>query len=70
MLKIKKSILFDENKRPCAVQVPIEDFKRIEEALENYGLAKLIDEPTSEPPLNLTEAKKYYRALRKKNVAR
>jgi len=26
------------------VQIPIEEFERLEEAIENYGLSKLIDE--------------------------
>ncbi|HLX60592.1 MAG TPA: hypothetical protein VKX17_04855 [Planctomycetota bacterium] len=70
MLKIKTNLVLDENKKPYAVQLSIKDFERIEEALENYGLARLMDEPESEPPLELQEAKKYYRTLRKSNVAR
>jgi len=27
------------NKKPFAVQVPIEEFERIEEVIENYGLS-------------------------------
>jgi PHD/YefM family antitoxin component YafN of YafNO toxin-antitoxin module len=44
MLGIHKDIVLDENRKPIAVQIPIEEFERLEEILENYGLAKLIDE--------------------------
>jgi hypothetical protein len=70
MFKVRKSLVLDEAKRPYAVQVPIEDFERMEEAIENYGLAKLMDERTLEKPLGLSAAKKYYKALKKSNVDR
>lgn len=41
MLEIHKKIVIDEHKKPIAVQIPIEEFERIEEVIENYGLAKL-----------------------------
>lgn len=44
MLKIHKSVVLDENQKPMAVQIPIKDFERLEEIIENYGLAKLMDE--------------------------
>lgn len=44
MLKIHKNVVLDENQKPTAIQIPIEDFERLEEIIENYGLAKLIDE--------------------------
>ena len=44
MLKLHKNLVLDENQRPIAVQIPIEEFERLEEAIENYGLAKMIDE--------------------------
>ena len=44
MLIIHKSIVINENQKPIAVQVPIEQFERMEEVIENYGLAKLMDE--------------------------
>ena len=70
MLKVRKNYVLDERQRPYAVQLSIADFERIEEALENFGLAKLIDEPGKEKPIPLREAKAYYRTLRKRNVAR
>lgn len=41
MLEIHKNIVLDESQRPIAVQIPIEEFERLEEVIENYGLAKL-----------------------------
>ena len=46
MLELHKNIVLDENQKPIAVQIPIEEFERLEEVIENYGLAKLIDEVT------------------------
>ncbi len=67
MLKIHKNILLDENQNPVAVQIPIEEFELLEEVIENYGLAKLIDEVKGEGHLSFEDAKKYYQSL-KQNV--
>jgi hypothetical protein len=69
MLRVKKSVVLDEKQRPYAVLLSIKDFERIEEALENYGLAKLMDEPRG-PTLGLAEAKKYYAKLRKNKLGK
>jgi hypothetical protein len=44
MFTLRKNYVLDENQQPIAVQIALEDFHRLEEILENYGLAKLIDE--------------------------
>jgi PHD/YefM family antitoxin component YafN of YafNO toxin-antitoxin module len=64
MLNLHKNLVLDENQRPIAVQIPIEEFERLEEALENYGLAKLIDEVSEDEQLSLNEAKTLYRSLK------
>lgn len=64
MLEIHKKILYDENQKPVAVQIPIEEFERIEEIIENYGLAKLMDEVEDEERLSVDEAKAYYQSLK------
>ena len=64
MLKIHKSILFDESQRPIAVQIPIEEYERLEEVIENYGLSKLIDEVKDDERLSLDDAKEYYQSLK------
>jgi len=65
MLEIHKSIVFDENQKPIAVQVPIEEFERMEEVIENYGLAKLMDEVADDEQLSAQEAKHFYGSLKK-----
>jgi F0F1-type ATP synthase beta subunit len=67
MLKLHRNIVLDENKKPIAVQIPIDEFQRLEEVIENYGLAKLIDEVTDDDQLTVHEAKSLYRTL-KQNV--
>ena len=57
MLKIHKNILLDENQNPVAVQIPIEEFELLEEVIENYGLAKLMDEVKGEEHLSFEDAK-------------
>ena len=69
MLKLHRNIVLDENKKPIAVQIPIDEFQRLEEVIENYGLAKLIDEVTDDDQLTVHEAKSLYRTL-KQNVER
>lgn len=64
MLKIHKNIVLDENQKPIAVQIPIGDFERLEEIIENYGLAKLMDEVKGDERLSIEEAKSYYQSLK------
>ena len=67
MLNLHRNIVLDENEKPIAVQIPIDEFQRLEEVIENYGLAKLIDEVTDDDQLTVHEAKSLYRTL-KQNV--
>ena len=64
MLELHKSIVLDENQKPIAVQIPIEEFERMEELLENYGLAKMMDEVADDEQLSVHEAKHLYRSLK------
>jgi len=67
MVEIHKKIVLGENQRPFAVRIPIEEFERLEEIIENYGLAKLMDEAMDDERLSVEEATRYYQWL-KKNV--
>jgi len=58
MLSISKTYVVDENNSPIAVQIPIKDYKAIEEVLENYGLSKLIEEVHNDETLSFKEAKR------------
>jgi len=63
MLEIHKTIIVDENQKPVAVQIPIEEFERMEEVIENYGLATMMDVVASDDQLSVQEAKTLYRSL-------
>lgn len=69
MLEIHKSYVIDENQQPIAVQIPLEQFEKIEEILENYGLAKLIEETEADERLSKEQALKYYNSIKQNNVA-
>ena len=60
MTVIQKQYIVDEEDRKVAVQIDIKTFEKIEEILENYALAQLIEENEGEPALELEEAKTFY----------
>jgi len=64
MLEIHKSIVLDENRKPIDVQIPIEEFERMEEVIENYGLSRLMDEVADDEQLSVQDAKHFYRSLK------
>lgn len=63
MFEIHKNYVLDENQQTIAVQIPIAEFEKIEEILENYGLAKLMEEVEDEEILSKDEALKYYQCM-------
>jgi hypothetical protein len=65
MEELKKSYIVDEQNRKIAVQLDIETFNKIEEILENYALARLIEEQDDEEALELGEALAHYQSLEK-----
>ncbi|MBI5745723.1 MAG: hypothetical protein HZA13_01815 [Nitrospirae bacterium] len=64
MLELHKNIVLDEHQKPFAVQIPIEEFERLEEILENYGLSKIMDEVKDDERLSVEDAKVYYQSLK------
>ena len=68
MLEINKNYVLNGDSRPIAVQIPIAEFEKIEEILEDYGLAQLMDEVEDEKTLNKEEALKYLASLKASNV--
>lgn len=68
MLEINKNYVLDTNQKPIAVQISLAEFERIEEILEDYGLAQLMDEVEDEETLNKEEALKYLASLKANNV--
>lgn len=65
-MEIKRKYIVDECNRKVGVQLDIETFEKIEEAMENYGLSHLMqeDEPDNEL-LDLDQARTYYQTLQK-----
>ena len=59
-----KNKSLDQDERPFAVQIPIKEFERLEEVIQNYGLSKLMDEVREEERLSIEEAKTYYKSLK------
>lgn len=68
MLEINKNYVLDKDKKPIAVQIPIAEFEKIEEILEDYGLGKLIEEVENDQILDKEKALQYLELLKNKNV--
>ena len=68
MLELNKSYVIGEDRQPIAVQIPIEQFRKLEKMIENHGLAKLIDEPCQnmedKTRLSKIDAQVYYQKLK------
>lgn len=65
MAEIQRKYIVDEKNQRVAVQLDIETFERMEEIIENYGLAQLMREVENETPLSVQEAQTYYSTLKK-----
>jgi hypothetical protein len=68
MLEIHKNYIVDENQNPIAVQIPIAEFEKIEEILEDYFLGKMMEDEEDAEILSQSEAIKYYQGLKESNV--
>jgi len=64
VLKIHKNYVFDENKNPIAIQIPISEFEHLERVIEDYGLSQMMDEVNSDEKLSGDAAKEYYKSLK------
>ena len=64
-MNIKRQYIIDESNHKVAVQIDIETFEKIEEALENYALFSLMNETNDGDDPNLAEAKTIYAELEK-----
>jgi hypothetical protein len=63
MKLITKQYIVDENNRKIAVQIPIEDFEKIEQLLEDYALFHLMKDNQGTELLEQTDAETYYKQL-------
>jgi hypothetical protein len=68
MLPIPKQYVLDEEQNPLAVQIPIAVYNQIEEILEDFGLAKLMEEFENDEQLSGEIAYSYYQSLKSQNV--
>lgn len=65
MLAIKKEYIVTDDNKKKAVLIDIDTFNKMEEIIENYGLAKYMAEVNDEDNLSLSDAKQYYSTLKK-----
>ena len=65
MLAIKKEYVVTDGNKKKAVLIDIDTFNKMEEIIENYGLAKYMAEVKDEETLSLSEVKEYYSTLKK-----
>jgi hypothetical protein len=68
MLPIPKQYVLDEEQKPLAVQIPIAVYNQIEEILEDFGLAKLMEQVENDEQLSGDIAYSYYQSLKEQNV--
>jgi hypothetical protein len=68
MLPIPKHYVLDEEQKPLAVQIPIAVYNQIEEILEDFGLAKLMEEVENDEQLSGDIAYSFYQSLKQQNV--
>jgi len=65
-MEIERRYVVDEQNHRVAVQIDIKTFQRIEQALEDYGLMRLIQAAEEdEETLDLDQARVYYESLKK-----
>jgi len=65
MLNIKKEYVVTDDKQAKAVLIDIKTFERIEEILEDFGLAKYMEEVENDEALGIEEAKAHYETLKR-----
>ena len=66
MLEIHKKRIRANNHSPLcpiAVQIPLAEFERLEEAIENYGLVQLMSEVQDDERLTGEDAYNHYMSL-------
>ena len=66
MFQLKPSYVTDNKNKKVAVQLNIKTYEKIEEILENYSLFHLMKDEKKKKPLNLADAKAYYKSLKRK----
>jgi hypothetical protein len=62
-LEIKKQYIVDDKNRKIAVQIDIDTFTKIEDLLENYVLAQMINDSAEDKSYGIQDAKAYYKQI-------
>ncbi len=66
MINIKRQYIITDNDRKIGVVLDIETFEKIEELLEDCGLALSMEEVEEEESLSLNEAQRCYAQMKKR----
>ena len=66
MINIKRQYIITDNDRKIGVVLDIETFEKIEELLEDCGLALSMEEVEEEESLSLNEAQRRYAQMKKR----
>lgn len=67
MKAIRKKYIVNERNEKVAVQLDIKTFEKIERALEDFVLGEKMMKNSKEDRLSISEAKSYYKRLKKGN---
>jgi hypothetical protein len=63
MLPIRKQTIINQDNEITSVIISYNDFLKLEELIENFGLNKLMNEVQPDDYLDISEARKFYSNL-------
>ena len=63
-MNLQPNYIVDKNNNKIAVQLDIQTYEKITEALENFALYKFMEENSRSKKLSMDDAKKFYRSLK------
>ncbi len=64
-MQLQPNYIVDDHNHKIAVQLDIQTYEKITEALENYALFKFIEENKNDEKLSLKDAREYYNSIKK-----
>ncbi|KOR32112.1 hypothetical protein TI05_09345 [Achromatium sp. WMS3] len=66
MMQIRPNYIVDDNNHKIGVQLDIETYNKMTEALENYALVQLMEQNNDEEALSIKDAREFYQKLKQK----
>lgn len=63
-MKLQPNYIVDSHNHKIAVQIDIQTYEKITEALENHALYKFMDERKEDEKLSIKDARSYYASLK------